>query len=386
MPQSGRDPLSRWLDRFHGLREKGAIGFIRTSHHQPGFQLVITRFRQLGSLVAVGGGVDQRAEHLPQRDIGRVTDQAVVCRAVPGQHRVEQLMVMIQTKALIPGRALLSIMQQATGVVSQVMECRELVIRYGRMLHQGMSLLGNRDYLHAVYRKRQQYSRPPDTNDDHQRPGKRLLPSHTDTAATHAAAVLNNPLPGCRQGQRMTMCPRDILFSVGCALRRSRGFILRQAEHQATQRNALLRNREPRHQLLSPAGDSAVFEMLAQPQQEIVAVIFRDLTHPLRPQGRQHPLQLAGNIVRLSTQRESGTNRLFSAFCLRPLTVAQFPQPDRGGIAQQFADFFQPAQVVFAYLRRQGERRRYHPHNTVQRTATAQLAQRGVLLVIGFGE
>jgi hypothetical protein len=39
---------------------------------------------------------------------------------------------------------------------------------------------------------------------------------------------------------RHDVCPRDILFSVGCALRRSRGFILRQAEHQATQRNALL--------------------------------------------------------------------------------------------------------------------------------------------------
>ena len=43
-------------------------------------------------------------------------------------------------------------------------------------------------------------------------------------------------------------------------------------------------------------------------------------------------------------------------------------------------------QVALAYLRRQGQRRRHHPHNPVQRTATAQLAQRGILLTVGLGE
>ncbi len=48
-----------------------------------GFQLVIARFRQLGSLVAIGGGVDQRAERLLQRGIGRVTYQAMIRHTVP---------------------------------------------------------------------------------------------------------------------------------------------------------------------------------------------------------------------------------------------------------------------------------------------------------------
>ena len=95
--------------------------------------------------------------------------------------------------------------------------------------------------------------------------------------------------------------------------------------------------------MFSPADDTPIFEVLTQAQQEIVTVVLSYLTHPLRSQDRQHQFKLAGNIVRLSTKRESGPYRLFRALYLRPLAVAQLPQPDRSGIAQQLTDFFQPA-------------------------------------------
>ena len=112
---------------------------------------------------------------------------------------------MVQAEALIPGGALLSIMLQTPGIITQSMQGRQLVIRDGRMLHQGMRLPGNRDYLHAVNRERQQYSRTPDTNDGHQCPGKGLLPRHTDAATTYTGTVIHDALPGCRQGQGMAL-------------------------------------------------------------------------------------------------------------------------------------------------------------------------------------
>ena len=112
---------------------------------------------------------------------------------------------MVQTEALIPWRAFLNSMLQAAGVITQRMQSRQLIIRYGGMLHQSMRLLRHRDNLQAVDRKRQQRPRPPDTDNGHQRPGQRLFPRHTDTAATHAGTVIHNALPGYRQGQRMAL-------------------------------------------------------------------------------------------------------------------------------------------------------------------------------------
>jgi hypothetical protein len=62
--------------------------------------------------------------------------------------------------------------------------------------------------------------------------------------------------------------------------------------------------------LLSPADDTAVFEVLAQTQQEIVAVVLSDLTSPCARK-QQHQLKLAANIVSFGTQREIGLYRLF---------------------------------------------------------------------------
>ena len=112
---------------------------------------------------------------------------------------------MVQAEALIPGGALLSIMLQTPGIITQSMQGRQLVVRYGRMRHQGMCLFGDGDYLLAVDRKRQQHSRPPDNDDGHQCPGKRPLPRHADTAAPHTGAVVNDTLPGRRQGQGMAL-------------------------------------------------------------------------------------------------------------------------------------------------------------------------------------
>ncbi|MNV14909.1 hypothetical protein D3C71_1056080 [compost metagenome] len=112
---------------------------------------------------------------------------------------------MVQTEALIPRRTFLNTVLQAAGVITQRMQGRQLVIRYGRMLHQSMRLLRHGDNLQTIDSKRQQRPCSPDTDDGHQRPGKRLLPRHTDTAATHAGTVINNSLPGHRQGQRMAL-------------------------------------------------------------------------------------------------------------------------------------------------------------------------------------
>ena len=109
------------LHGFHGLCIKRPVGFIRTSHHQPGFQPVITRFRQLRALITVGRRIDQRAELLRKGRICRVPYQTVICHAIPGQHCIEQLPVMVQSKALVPGCAVLNIVQQAAGIVAQFM-------------------------------------------------------------------------------------------------------------------------------------------------------------------------------------------------------------------------------------------------------------------------
>ncbi|SAJ34476.1 Uncharacterised protein [Enterobacter cloacae] len=74
-----------------------------------------------------------------------------------------------------------------------------------------------------------------------------------------------------------------------------------------------------------------------------MAAVFRDLTHPLRPQGRQHQFQLADYIVFFCAWWKACTYRLLRTRTLRPVTAAQLPQPDRSGITQQFADFFQAA-------------------------------------------
>ncbi|MCW0319119.1 hypothetical protein NB724_004270 [Pantoea ananatis] len=52
---------------------------------------------------------------------------------------------------------------------------------------------------------------------------------------------------------------------------------LRQTEHQTAQRDALLVNVEPGRELLRPAGDAAVFKLLPQAQQKIVADILSHL-------------------------------------------------------------------------------------------------------------
>ena len=67
----------------------------------------------------------------------------------------------------LPAEAALTQVLQAAGVITQRMQGRQLVIRYGRMLHQSMRLLRHGDNLQTVDRKRQQRSRPPDANHRH---------------------------------------------------------------------------------------------------------------------------------------------------------------------------------------------------------------------------
>ncbi|MNV37469.1 hypothetical protein D3C71_1289900 [compost metagenome] len=60
---------------------------------------------------------------------------------------------MVQAETLVPGRTFLNTVLQAPGIITQSMQGRQLVIRYGRVLHQSVSLLSDRDYLRPVKHK-----------------------------------------------------------------------------------------------------------------------------------------------------------------------------------------------------------------------------------------
>ncbi len=87
--------------------------------------------------------------------------------------------MMVQTKAPIPGSAILPIVHETAGLIAQGMEGRQLIVRNGGVGHRVAGFSRYRSNLTVIEGKGEQQSRRPQAEDGQQTARRAPLPCHS---------------------------------------------------------------------------------------------------------------------------------------------------------------------------------------------------------------
>ncbi|VVN74350.1 hypothetical protein PS685_05217 [Pseudomonas fluorescens] len=136
------------------------VGFFRVRQHQVGLELVVGVPGPFGALWAARGQLDQGGEFGLQVGDGRVAQQALVGFDIDRLDFFQQVLVLVQAEALVPGRAVFGAVIQARQFAHQVVEGQQLGVALPGLLERCQRALHLGD-LHALGGEGQQHAGAP---------------------------------------------------------------------------------------------------------------------------------------------------------------------------------------------------------------------------------
>ncbi|VVN49194.1 hypothetical protein PS639_06258 [Pseudomonas fluorescens] len=262
---------------------------------------------------AAWGQFDQGVEFGLQVGRGRVAHQALVGFDIDRLYFFQQVLVLVQAEALVPGCAVFGAVIQARQFAHQVVQGQQLGVALAGLFEGCQRALHLGD-VHAVSGEGQQQAGAPHQRQAHHQRRTDAHGVRTQTATVHGL-VIEHALPGRIDGPMVRRVP----LVLG----------QRQAEPQPAQRQTAGEFAEQRRERLAPTGNALDLQIARQAQQEVVFHVAEYLRPAGLAQGQDQLVQGGFQGHGGGAGGQQATHRLARALGLRPLTVANLPQVQR---------------------------------------------------------